>query len=107
MIINTYGFLKNETGKGTLILLRTLQEAGFNFKICYVGDKKIEDFRNFEIFCSAKPIEQTLQNAFQEPLPDLTLSPINTDTKPLLEYANAKAAKRWRYSYLRNFIVYR
>jgi len=106
IVINTYGYLFDKAAKGNLILLNTLQKAGFNYKICYVGDKQKEDFRNFEIFVSVKPIEQNLFAQLDEKTPDLNLIPTNTDQHPTLEFANAEAAKRWRYSYLRNFIAY-
>jgi len=105
MIINTYGYLQDKTAAGNLIVLNTLKKAGLNYKICYVGDKVHEDFRNFEIFCSANPIIQNLAGELEEKIPDLGEVALNTDKKPLLEYSNARAAKRWRYAYLRNFIA--
>jgi spermidine synthase len=107
IVINTYGYLKDVTASGNLILLNTLQKAGFQYKICYAGDKTHEDFRNFEIFCSVKPITQNLLAQIEEKISNLTCTSVNTDIQPLLEYANAKAAKRWRYAYLRNFIANR
>ena len=104
MIINTYGYLKDKTAYGNLILLNTLQKAGFSYKICCAGDKEKEDYRNFEIFASVKPLEQNLLSALQEKIPDLSSTPVNTDNTPVLEYANAQAAKRWRYSYLQSFV---
>lgn len=106
MVINTYGYLSDATAQGNLILLNTLQKAGLHYKICYVGDKTHEDFRNFEIFCSVQPITKNLLAQLEEKVPDLSTVAINTDQRPLLEYANAKAAKRWRYAYLKNFIAY-
>jgi hypothetical protein len=32
---------------------------------------------------------------------------ITTDDKPVIEFANANAVKRWRFSYLKNFILYK
>jgi len=104
MIINTYGYLKDETARGNLILLNTLQKAGFHYKVCYVGDKTHEDFRNFEIFCSTRSITQNLAAQLNENIP--ATDEINLDAKPVLEFANAKAAKRWRYAYLKNYISY-
>lgn len=104
IFINTYGYLKDAAGQGNLILLHTLEKAGLHYKICYAGDKTHEDFRNFEIFCSAKPITENLPAQLDEKIPDLSAVPVNTDERPVLEYANAHATKRWRYTYLRNFI---
>ncbi len=104
--INTYGYLADKTAYGNLILLNTLKKAELVFKICYVGDKKQEDYRNFEIFASIKPIEQNLLAQLDEIIPELSTIPVNTDLHPMLEFANAQAAKRWRYSYLTNFIKY-
>jgi predicted membrane-bound spermidine synthase len=106
VVINTYGYLRDKTAYGNLILLNTLQKASFTYKICYVGDKQSEDFRNFEIFASVKPITQNLLATIDEKVPSLSEIPVNTNQRPILEFANAKAAKRWRYNYLRNFIVY-
>ncbi len=104
IVLNTYGYLKDKTAEGNLILLNTLQKAGLNYKICWVGDKTHEDFRNFEIFCSIEPIQQNLVAQLEEKIPDVGEIVINTDAKPVLEYANARAAKRWRFEYLRNFV---
>ena len=35
----------------------------------------------------------------------LTNVSTSTDDKPVIEFANAEAAKRWRYSYLKNSIL--
>jgi predicted membrane-bound spermidine synthase len=105
IIINSYGYLREKSGLGNLILLNTLQKAGFNYKICYVGAKEKEDFRNFEIFASVKPITQNLLALVEDKVPDLSNIPLNTDQNPTLEFANAKAAKLWRYNYIRNFIA--
>jgi predicted membrane-bound spermidine synthase len=104
MVINTYGYLKDATAAGNYILLHTLQQAGFNFKICCIGDAAREDFRNFEIFCSSSPITTSLIAELKETIHDLSTCDINSDERPVLEYANARAAKRWRYAYIRNFI---
>lgn len=107
IIINTYGYLKDASAEGNLILLKTLKEAGLYYKIAYAGDKTHEDFRNFEIFCSVKPLEKELLAQLEDEMPSLESTAVNTDSKPLLEHANARAAKRWRYAYLRNFIQYK
>lgn len=104
MVINTYGYLKDATAEGNLILLHTLQRAGFNYKLCYIGDATHEDFRSFEIFCSLSPLRADLIASVKEDLPNVYSANINTDHRPILEYANARAAKRWRYSYIQNFI---
>lgn len=107
LLINTYGYLKNEAAAGNQILLHTLQKAGFYYKICTIGDKLNEDFRNFEIIVSLSPITLHLEAELEEKLPDLSLTTINTDDRPVLEYANALAAERWRSSYLKSFIYAR
>lgn len=105
IVINTYGYLKDEAASGNLILLKTLQKAGFSTKICYIGDKQHEDYRNFEIYASAKPFTQDLVASLEERIPDLSSIPVNTDQRPVLEYANADAAKKRRISYLNSFIA--
>ncbi|MGZ3863922.1 MAG: fused MFS/spermidine synthase [Bacteroidia bacterium] len=107
IVINTYGYLKDKAAGGNLILLNTLQKAGFSTKICYIGEKRREDYRNFEIFASAKPITQDLVAALNETIPDLSSVAVNTDQRPVLEYANADAAKKRRISYLNSFIANR
>jgi predicted membrane-bound spermidine synthase len=107
IFINTYGYLHNPASAGNLLLLRTFQQAGLFYRICYVGDKTNEDYRNLEIFISKTPIKNRLQNELDESIPSLAKLPVNTDDRPVLEYASASAARQWRHSYLQNFIRYK
>ena len=107
IFINTYGFLTGSSSKGNLILLHTLEEAGFTYKICYSGNFKIEDYRTLLLFASVNKIEQNLYAELPEQNISLVNAFVSTDDKPIIEFANAEAAKRWRYSYLKNSILYK
>ena len=100
IFINTYGFLTGTAAKGNLILLNTLQQVGFNYKICYSGNLAIEDYRTLLLFASVSKIEQELYATFPEQNISLSNASISTDDKPVIEFANAEAGKRWRYAYL-------
>lgn len=105
IFINTYGFVSGSAAKGNLILLSTLDKAGLTYKICYSGNLKIEDYRTLLLFVSVSKISHDLY--FSLPETNIALvGIISTDDKPAIEFANAEAAKRWRYSYLKNSVIY-
>ncbi len=105
IFINTYGFLSGNSAKGNLILLKTLEQAGLTYKICYSGNLTLEDYRTLLLFVSVNPIEKNLYATLPEQNISLADISVSTDDKPTLEFANAEAAKRWRYSYLKNSIL--
>jgi predicted membrane-bound spermidine synthase len=105
IFVNTYGFLTSKAAKGNLILLNTLQQAGFNYKICYSGNLAIEDYRTLLLFASVNKMEQNLYAALPEQSISLNNVSVSTDDKPTIEFANAEAGKRWRYSYFKNSIL--
>lgn len=107
IFINTYGYLTSKAGQGNQILLNTLKQAGFASTICYSGDVEHEDYRNLLLFASVK--QQTALNASlpKNKIPVFETGLTTTDNKPIIEFANANAVKRWRFSYLRNFILYK
>ncbi len=107
VFINTYGFLTSKAAKGNLILLNTLQQAGFNYKVCYSGNLAIEDYRTLLLFASINKIKQNLYAILPEQNISLSNASVSTDDKPTIEFANAEAGKRWRYSYLKNSILFK
>lgn len=88
MIINWHGYMDGELGKGTVILLNTLHKAGLNTQT--IPGPGGEDHRNIIIVCAEDPKIYSNDNEL-----------VNTDDKPLLELANAKANLRWRRNYLK------
>ena len=107
IFINTYGYLANGSGKGNQILLNTLKQAGFNYSICFSGDETHEDYRNLLFFASVKPQTNLHASLSKDKIQFFETTAITTDDKPTIEFANANAVKRWRYSYLKNFILYK
>lgn len=88
VIINWHGYMNGELGKGTSILLNTLHKAGF--KTQAIPGPGGEDHRNIIIVCTQAPKIYSNDNEL-----------VNTDDKPILELANAKANLRWRQNYLK------
>ncbi len=105
IFINTYGYLNSKAGKGNQILLNTLREAGFNYTICYSGDVQHEDYRNLLFFASIKKLSPLYSSLPKENISKFETTLTSTDNKPSIEFANADAVKRWRFSYLNNFIL--
>jgi predicted membrane-bound spermidine synthase len=88
VIINWHGYLSGELGKGTDILIRTLNKAGLAPNS--ILGKGTEDHRNTILLCKLYTGIHSNDNEL-----------VNTDDKPVLELANAKANLRWRQNYLR------
>jgi spermidine synthase len=107
IFINTYGYLTSKAGRGNQILLTTLKQAGFASTICYSGDVEHEDYRNLLLFASVKQQSALYASLPKNKIPIFETNLTTTDDKPIIEFANANAVKRWRFSYLRNFILYK
>jgi spermidine synthase len=107
VFINTYGYLTGKTGQGNQVLLNTLKQAGFSSTICYSGDVEHEDYRNLLLFASVKQQANLYAALPKNNTPEFETTLITTDDKPTIEFANANAVKRWRFSYLKNFILYK
>lgn len=90
IIINWHGFVKQPLGKGTEILLNTLSESGFTYKLIATGAD--EDHSNTLIIAQIQP-----------GLNASGMLQVNTDDQPVLEAANARANLRWRVNYLRYY----
>lgn len=90
MIINWHGYVDAPLGKGTQILLNTLRHSKFNVSL--IRGKGGEDHSNTLLVCDPDPAIYSNDNEL-----------VNTDNKPVLELANAKANLRWRLNYLRYY----
>ena len=100
IFINTYGYLYTSAGKGTIALLNNLKHVGFNLSLCYSGNREYEDYRTFQVFATTLENKKTLYAAFNIGPLSLKDTLLSTDDKPFIEFANAEAGKRWRYTYL-------
>ncbi len=95
VIINWHGYVEGERGIGTSILLNTLKQSGFNYKLAAVSGK--EDERNLVIFAGL--MEQSLKQFEVKPEVKGT-NLINKDSRPVLEKYNALANQSWRKNYI-------
>lgn len=107
IFINTYGYLASPSGKGNQILLNTIKQAGLTYSICYAGDVEHEDYRNLLLFASVKQQAELYASLPKNKYVNTETSLVTTDDRPTIELANAEAVKRWRFSYLKNFILYK
>lgn len=95
LIINWHGYLEGERGLGTSILLNTLQQAGFNYKLTAASDK--EDERNLVIFAR---LSEPAVRQFEIKLAIQKTGLVNSDDHPVLEKYNAMANQSWRKNYI-------
>jgi len=87
--INWHGYLDPPLGHGTQVLLNTLQASGFAYSITPTGENP--NYRNLVV--EFKASEKLLYKGIL----------VNTDTRPLLEKANASANLEWRKNYLKYY----
>jgi predicted membrane-bound spermidine synthase len=98
LIINWHGYSSGERGMGTSILLNTLRNGEYNYKIASASD--LEDYRNLVIFASPGEVK-----LYRYELP-ITLAPtslLNKDAHPVLEKYNALANQDWRKNYIQYY----
>ncbi len=95
LIINWHGYTEGERGIGTSILLNTLTESGFKYKIASTSDK--EDERNLVIFAS---LRGPFVKQFEVNPKVKTTTLVNSDGRPVLEKYNALANQSWRKNYI-------
>jgi MFS family permease len=95
LIINWHGYVEGERGIGTSILLNTLTESGFSYRIAAASEKEGE--RNLVIFAGLK--EQELKQFEVKPAIQAT-DLVNSDNRPVLEKYNALANQSWRKNYI-------
>jgi spermidine synthase len=95
LIINWHGYSTGKRGLGTAILLNTLKNAGFQYRIAASSDN--EDYRNLVIFSS---LSQPKLQQFEVSIKPETTTQLNSDGQPVLEKANALANQSWRKNYI-------
>ncbi|MGZ3931074.1 MAG: fused MFS/spermidine synthase [Bacteroidia bacterium] len=98
LVINWHGYSSGEKGKGTAILINTLTNAGFNYKIAAMSDQ--EDYRNLVVFASPSVVNLSRYERPQRLEPTELL---NKDQHPVLEAYNALANQAWRKNYIRYY----
>ncbi|MCE3260094.1 MAG: hypothetical protein K0S12_1735, partial [Bacteroidetes bacterium] len=104
MFINWHGYTDSQLGKGTAILKRTLDSAGFHTVMYSLS--KDQNHRNIIFECqdasTVKANDQMYSGLIlHDELPDTKI--VNTDDRPVLEKYNATANKTWRTNYLRYY----
>lgn len=93
VVINWYGYYKHQAGKGTRVLLNTLQKAGFHTSCISTGND--EKTSNILIFASL--------HSSHLPKSNIDVNPENIENtyeKNILSYLNAEANFYWRKGYL-------
>ncbi|MBS1650754.1 MAG: fused MFS/spermidine synthase [Bacteroidetes bacterium] len=96
LYINWHGYLTGENSNGTMSLLNTLINLGYNVKV--YSNSNDQNFRNLILIASIQPqskiegeIDYILNNQVN----------VNSDNMPCIDIYNAKANKTWRTNYLR------
>ncbi|MFN5317750.1 MAG: spermidine synthase [Bacteroidia bacterium] len=104
VLINTHGYYKNEIGKGTRSLYKTMRAMGLLVKLfptektesqsnmLFVGTNELRAFEN-------KIPTSIHTNAIDEDALDLKNAQILTDRQPVLDHLNQKATLSWRLAY--------
>ncbi len=98
LIVNWHGYSSGKRGMGTAVLLNTLKESGFTYKVATYSE--IEDSRNLVIFAS-KEEDLSVKHEVVLKLPVTT--EVNTDNRPLIEKYNASANSAWRNNYIQYY----
>ena len=93
IIINWYGYYSGTIGKGTRILINTLNVANF-YTSCFLTNKK-EENSNILIFARLSPCGLPVSNIKMDNEYD-----VNTEDKNILSLLNADANFEWRKNYL-------
>lgn len=119
IVINFNGFLTGKEGVSSRSLIKTIEAAGFKTELfdASMGKQKEEE-RNLLFFAfkqTPKWTESTIRTDFEgkriyfynhfmnKGSIDLNNSFLITDDKPLMEYINRHAAKKWREGYTKNY----
>ncbi|MCE3225599.1 MAG: hypothetical protein K0S32_150 [Bacteroidetes bacterium] len=102
--INWHGYTDDELGKGTAILRKTLDSAGFYTEMYSLSNDPA--YRNIIFRCREKWAGRVIFRRYPKFYVNDTLAEttiVNTDDKPVLEKYNALANKAWRSNYLRYY----
>jgi predicted membrane-bound spermidine synthase len=89
VIVNWHGYLSEPYGKGTEVLLQTFTESGFKGESAATSSVEAHSNRVFVFRVNEAQVKHTGSAL------------VNTDNRPLLELANARANLQWRKNYLR------
>ncbi|MDI1353329.1 MAG: fused MFS/spermidine synthase [bacterium] len=98
VLVSWHGYLSEEKGRGSVILVNTFVKAGYFVKLCAMSHD--ERFRNIVFVASLNKLPE-LPFELHEEMAKIDL--INTDDAPRLEKYNAEANKAWRTQYLRYY----
>ncbi|GAB4198773.1 MAG: hypothetical protein Fur0023_00410 [Bacteroidia bacterium] len=93
IIVNWYGYYSGKTGKGTRVLLNTIEQSGFH--VHQLLTRKDERSSNMVIFAAldSSVLPKNKINMERELI-------VNTADKNVLSYLNAEANYHWRKNYL-------
>lgn len=119
IVINFNGFLSGKEGKSGRSLYKTLIASGYHVKIFPTTEKTEAERNNLFIAYLKEPdwtkctidvnTEKGKYKFYEHFISTSTLdikdAVIISDDKPIMEYINKHAAKKWRESYLSNFTL--
>jgi predicted membrane-bound spermidine synthase len=104
VLINTHGYYKNDIGKGTRSLYKTMRTMGLFVKLCptekteaqsnmlFIGTNDLSAFED-------KVPSSIIQTSIEEDALDLKSAQILTDRQPVLDHLNQEATLSWRLAY--------
>jgi spermidine synthase len=104
VLINTHGYYKNDIGKGTRSLYKTMRAMGLWVKLCptekteaqsnmlFIGTNDLSAFED-------KVPSSIIQTSIEEDALDLKSAQILTDRQPVLDHLNQEATLSWRLAY--------
>jgi hypothetical protein len=111
-MFNINGYIDGSIGKGNRSLLKTLNQAGFNFKVLPQGyNDTIPDQRNLFIIAATNTnkLDSIMKSCNNQLIPnssiDLQNAVVFTDDIPQAEVLFAEASKRWREIYFTSSVI--
>ena len=112
IMFNINGYIDGSIGKGNRSLLKTLNQAGFNFKVLPQGyNDTIPDQRNLFIIAATNTnkLDSIMKPYNNQLIPnssiDLQNAVVFTDDIPQAEVLFAEASKRWREIYFTSSVI--
>ena len=100
LLINFYGFLSDDYGKGARSIITTLKACHFNIKLLVTSGE--EAYRNLLIIASKNKFKSKFDMKYKEiPIESIDCSDVHvlSDNRNDLEHLYAKAALNWRVNY--------
>jgi SAM-dependent methyltransferase len=101
IVLNGYGFLKGEKGKGMRAIIKTIVASGYKIKI--VETNADENHSNTLLFCATSNFETKKHSKTSEQISSNDV-PILYDEFPKLEILNKSAVAAWRKAYIESTI---